>query len=129
MKIQTWVTIRNFSAISLTYYMSIVNCCNSHKDKWFWKCIHLLKKLLSTKRLCDCFAWNQYFLIFEWFPTIGQRFQESGISARWNVLMKRTRWVAGNTQFGYNGYNLIFHCYMLNREMINYSGVKIFSKH
>ena len=30
------------------------------------------------------------------------------------------------------GYNLIFVCYMLNREMINYSGVQLFkalSKH
>ena len=33
--------LRNFSAISLTYNMSMI-CCNSHDKKTYWKCIHLL---------------------------------------------------------------------------------------
>ena len=40
--------LRSFFAISLTYNKSLI-CCNSHEDKTFWKCIHLLKM---------CFNWT-----------------------------------------------------------------------
>ena len=52
---------RNFSAICLTYNMSVI-CWNSREAKTCWKCIHLFK-LVSTKHLYDCYAkqWLAHF--------------------------------------------------------------------
>ena len=105
--------------------MSSICYNNSHEDAIFWECIHFLKTYFNEMFMW-LFAWNQYFLQFEWFPIIGWyiRFQEAGITAKWNVLMKTAQWIVNNA----NGYNLIFLCYVMNREMRNYSCFQSFSK-
>ena len=68
-------------------YNIFLICCNFKNAFTYWKSD-------STELLCDIFPWNRFFLIFKWFPTIGQhmKVQKAAITAKyfttmWNMLI------------------------------------------
>ena len=112
-------------------------CYNSHKDKTFWKYIHLLKTCFDrgglNKILHRTSLFRQNLWLFPMKSVLPEIWLVSNDRAINQISIRKVKcemfwWERFNGLQAVYGYTLIFLYYVLNREMINYTVVLNCSK-